>query len=221
MKIRGIIAAAALLVAGAGIAAAEEEGMYAKLTVGYTDGGVNADWNWYNGGYYSGSLTYSGIEIMPAFGFQLPVLEGKPISLAIEAQLPISIGGNKNHGWNNGYWDNDTIVVEPSAMCMVNWHFDGKFPEGLQKLVPYGGLGFGIPIQHVSYTYHRIDHYDNAGLPVWTKYEHSNTELGFKINMSLGARYDFTKQIGALAEWNSGIIGDWTWSIRGGVMFRF
>lgn len=215
MKIKGIIAAAALALSAAGIASAEEEGMYAKITLGFSKGGVNADWDIYDGRTYNHTLHYEGLEIMPAFGFQLPVLEDKPISLAIEAQLPITIGGDKH-----GYWENDTIVIEPAAMCMVNWHFNSSFPEGLQKLVPYGGLGFGIPIQHVSYTYY-YSYTDNAGTVHWMKIEDSSTEIGFKINTCLGARYDFTKQIGALAEWNAGIIGEWSWSIRGGIMYRF
>ena len=206
-----------MVLASFGFAFAEEEGKYLKLTIGYAKGGVNADWDYYNGSTYNHTLYYSGFEIMPAFGFQLPVLQDKPVSLDIEAQLPIVFGGDED-----GNWKNHTFAVEPSAMCMVNWHFGPQFAEGLQKLVPYGGLGFGIPIEHVSYKYKYVDHYDNYGHPDhYYVYEGSSNELGFKINMTLGARYDFTKQIGALVEWNGGVIGEWSNSMRIGGMFRF
>lgn len=210
MNLKKLVGAAVLLLGFGSLAFAEEEGMYAKLTIGYTHGGVNADWNYYNNSTYNYTLYYAGFEIMPAFGFQLPVFDDKPFSLSLEAQLPITIGGDED-----GYWESDTTIVEPAAICFFNWHFGKQFAEPLQKLVPYGGLGFGIPIEHVSYKFK----YWNGSK--YIKYSDDSTEIGFKMNMTLGARYDFTKQIGALVEWNHGFIGEYSWSFRIGAVYRF
>ncbi|MBQ4378464.1 MAG: outer membrane beta-barrel protein [Treponema sp.] len=208
MNLKKIFGAFVLLL-GLGTAAfAEEEGMYGKLTIGYGHGFI--DYDDFNSSYYSPDFYYSGFEIMPAFGFQLPVFENKPFSLSLEGQLPIVIGG----GDYAGYWDYDTVVVTPSVMCFFNWHFESDFPEPLQKLVPYGGLGFGLPIQHISWKY---KYYSNSK---YVTVEDSDTEIGFRVNLTFGARYDFTKQIGALVEYNYGF-GTYAYSFRGGAVYRF
>lgn len=207
-----------------GTAFAEEEGTYAKVTLGYTKGDVdekmphwrndywNDPWRWnWDVAYYSPE--YHGVEIMPAFGFQLPVLEDKPFSFALEFQLPIAIGKDNGNGYKC-----EVMAVEPTGMFMFNWHFGPQFNEFLQHFVPYGGLGFGIPIRHVEYEWESW-WWDGTYRHVRSE-EKTQTEIGFTVNMSLGARYDFTKSVGLLSEMNWGFWGDETWSFRIGGMFR-
>ena len=188
--------------------------MYAKLSLGYAGGEIEG-----------GDFDYSGFELVPAFGFVLPVLEDtEHFTLAIEPFLGLTFGDGDEHKKGYRYddkWDYDVTVINPGAMCILNFYFGKNVAKALQKLVPYGGAGLSTPIKHYSidYTYHT---YDENGTP--TKHKapsESDTDISVKLNSMVGARYDFTDNFSALVEANIGIFGDWIGSFRIGGMYRF
>ena len=202
--------------------AAEGEGLgkYAKLTLGYSRGGVDTEWDFdsYKINY---AIAYSGFEIIPTFGLELPVsaLEKKNLSLALEGSLGLTFGSD-----SDGLWESSTKVIAPGVMGILNYHFDA-----LPKLTPYAGLGFSVPIQLVNvkykYTSYEQTGTGNYGIPTYETvsktYETDSTVVGFKINTSIGAKYAFTDKFSALGEFGMGIIGVFSWSIRAGAVYHF
>ncbi|MBR1537495.1 MAG: hypothetical protein IJ630_11215 [Treponema sp.] len=192
--------------------AAEGEGLgkYAKLTLGYSRGGVDTEWDFdsYKINY---AIAYSGFEIIPTFGLELPVsaLEKKNLSLALEGSLGLTFGSD-----SDGLWESSTKVIAPGVMGILNYHFDA-----LPKLTPYAGLGFSVPIQLVNVKY-KYTSYEQTGT-VSKTYETDSTVVGFKINTSIGAKYAFTDKFSALGEFGMGIIGVFSWSIRAGAVYHF
>ncbi len=214
------VAFLAILIAAGSLFAASKKGgkdtstMYAKLSLGYAGGEIEG-----------GDFDYSGFEIVPAFGFVLPVLEDtEHFTLAIEPFIGLTFGGGNESksGYRYDYdWDYDVTVINPGAMCILNFYFGKGAAKALQKLVPYGGAGLSTPIKHYSidYTYYT---YDADGNP--TKHKaprESDTDVSVKLNSMVGARYDFTDNFSALIEANVGIFGDWIGSFRIGGMYRF
>ena len=214
------VAVLAILIAAGSLFAASKKGgkdtstMYAKLSLGYAGGSIEG-----------GDFDYSGFEIVPAFGFVLPVLEDtEHFTLAIEPFIGLTFGSGDEHKKGYRYddkWDYDVTVINPGAMCILNFYFGKNVAKALQKLVPYGGAGLSTPIKHYSidYTYYT---YDENGTP--TKHKapsESDTDVSVKLNSMVGARYDFTDNFSALVEANIGIFGDWIGSFRIGGMYRF
>lgn len=194
-------------------------GKYAKLTLGYSRGGVDTEWDFdsYKINY---AIAYSGFEIIPTFGLELPVsaLEKKNLSLALEGSLGLTFGSD-----SDGLWESSTKVIAPGVMGILNYHFDS-----LPKLTPYAGLGFSVPIQlvNVKYKYTTVEYTTMYGqqIPSGTTtktYETDSTVVGFKINTSIGAKYAFTDKFSALGEFGMGIIGVFSWSIRAGAIYHF
>lgn len=210
------VAVLAILIAAGSLFAASKKGgkdtstMYAKLSLGYAGGEIEG-----------GDFDYSGFEIVPAFGFVLPVLEDtEHFTLAIEPFIGLTFGDGEKRERVGDYhynWDYDVTVINPGAMCILNFYFGKGAAKGLRKLVPYGGAGLSTPIKHYSIEYTR---YDENGNPERDELP-SKTKFSVKLNSMVGARYDFTDNFSALVEANIGIFGDWIGSFRIGGMYRF
>ncbi len=217
MKIKKLIAALsclALFTVAHARSNKDDSKMYAKLSLGYSGGSIEG-----------GDFDYSGFEIIPAFGFVLPVLEDtEHFTLAIEPFIGLAFGGGDktSRGQNYYYnWDYDVTVINPGAMCVLNFYFGKNVTKALQKLVPYGGLGLSTPIKHYSFEY-KYYIYDNDGNQTnEIKDNWSDTDFDVNLNSMVGARYDFTDNFSALVEANIGIFGDWRGSFRIGGMYRF
>ena len=146
------VAVLAILIAAGSLFAASKKGgkdsstMYAKLSLGYAGGEIEG-----------GDFDYSGFEIVPAFGFVLPVLEDtEHFTLAIEPFIGLTFGGGEKRERVGDYhynWDYDVTVINPGAMCILNFYFGKGAAKGLRKLVPYGGAGLSTPIRIQSFEY--------------------------------------------------------------------
>ena len=203
--------------------AAEGEGLgkYAKLTLGYSKGGADTEWDFGSGVKYSTILYYKGFEVVPTFGLEIPVsgLENKNLSLALEGSVGLTFGSD-----SEGIWESSTTVIAPGVMGILNYHFDS-----LPKFSPYAGLGFSVPIQlvNVKYKYTTVDtsgNYStnpNYGKTTSKTYETDSTVVGFKMNTMFGAKYNFTDKLSALGEFGMGIFGVFSWSIRAGAIYHF
>lgn len=172
-------AVAAVAVALCASFATAEMGMYARLDLGYAGRDVPV---------YEGETAISAFNLMPAFGLMFApdsdnmFLKG----LGAEAQLDMNFGSNS---WASG------AVIIPGVMAMWHFYFPETFPTVVQKIVPYTGLGFSIPIAIMSaehpvtrvtntYPYYRID-----------TEEESSTEAGFDINWKLGCGFEVIPQL--------------------------
>lgn len=196
-------------------------GKYAKLTLGYSKGGADTEWDFGSGVKYSTILYYKGFEVVPTFGLEIPVsgLEKKNLSLALEGSVGLTFGSD-----SEGIWESSTTVIAPGVMGILNYHFDS-----LPKFSPYAGLGFSVPIQLVNvkykYTSYEKTGTGNSGIPTYETvsktYETDSTVVGFKMNAMFGAKYNFTDKLSALGEFGMGIFGVFSWSIRAGAIYHF
>lgn len=176
-------ALAAIAVALCASFATAEMGMYARLDLGYAGRTVPV---------YEGETAISAFNLMPAFGLMFApdsdnmFLKG----LGAEAQLDMNFGSNS---WVSG------AVIIPGVMAMWHFYFPETFPTVVQKIVPYTGLGFSIPIAIMSaeyeypvtvttnsYPYYRTD---------WETKKESSTKAGFDINWKLGCGFEVIPQL--------------------------
>ncbi|MDE6351152.1 MAG: hypothetical protein K2K67_09140 [Treponemataceae bacterium] len=175
-------AVAAIAVALCASFATAEMGMYARLDLGYAGRDVPI---------YEGETAISAFNLMPAFGLMFApdsdnmFLKG----LGAEAQLDMNFGSNSLASG---------AVIIPGVMAMWHFYFPETFPTVVQKIVPYTGLGFSIPIAVMSsditvpvykdyYGYEVFDHWDSE--------EKSSTKAGFDINWKLGCGFEVIPQL--------------------------
>ncbi len=196
---------------------------YLKLTIGFTHGGAEAEFD-FDVIKIKDYVYYRGFEIIPTFGVDLPFFDEKSFVISVEASLGLAFCADTTLS----IWDSKTTLINSGFMGVFNWHFNENFSKGLQKLSPYGGVGFSVPIQIVSvkYEYKSRDSSGNYltnpnyGRAITKTYENDSVVAGFRINMVVGARYEFTEKISALAEFGCGVIGVPSWSARVGAMYR-
>ena len=202
----------------------ESLGKYAKLTLGYSKGGADAEWDFGSGVKASTIIYYSGFEIVPTFGLEIPVsaLEKKNMSLAVEGSVGLTFGSD-----SAGVYESSTKVIAPGVMGILNYHINA-----LPKLVPYAGLGFSVPIQLVNLKYKYTTYettyttiagrqYASGAKAVSKTFETDSTEVGFKMNALFGAKYNITDKFSALGEFGMGVFGVFSWSIRAGAAYHF
>ncbi len=191
--------------------ARDEIGMYGKLSIGFSRGGADAVWDF---GDIEGTpykvdtiVYYKGFEIVPALGLKIPSpkLEERNFSFVVEGSLGFTFGGD-----SEGFYESSTTVINPCLMAIFDYHFDA-----LPKFVPYFGAGFSVPIQIVSLEYN-FPTVENYGESKTETFECDSTEVGFKLNWTIGARYDVTEKYNLLAEFNTGFFGVFSWSLRFG-----
>ncbi|MBQ2354739.1 MAG: hypothetical protein II397_02840, partial [Treponema sp.] len=147
-------------------------------------------------------LGISGLEITPTFGLMLPVvIEQKfgTLKMGAEVQVPVVIGNANSVYYPGG----SALVINPGLMIMENYYFPQTMPQAIQNLSAKVGVGFSVPISIV------------------TTETSSGTGVGFKLNFLLGLQYDFTKHISANIDWNLGMFGVLSSSIRAGVSWKF
>ena len=176
-------AVAAVAVALCASFATAEMGMYARLDLGYAGRTVPVE----------GTTTaISAFNLMPAFGLMFApdsdnmFLKG----LGAEAQLDMNFGSNS---WASG------AVIIPGVMAMWHFYFPETFPTVVQKIVPYTGLGFSIPIAIMSAEHYVPVYKTISGLKVPTgeieTVKESSTKAGFDINWKLGCGFEVIPQL--------------------------
>ena len=179
-------AVAAVAVALCASFATAEMGMYARLDLGYAGRDVPV---------YEGETAISAFNLMPAFGLMFApdsdnmFLKG----LGAEAQLDMNFGSNS---WASG------AVIIPGVMAMWHFYFPETFPTVVQKIVPYTGLGFSIPIAIMSADIPVLKSRTVTGPygvkyeePYWDTEEKSSTKAGFDINWKLGCGFEVIPQL--------------------------
>ena len=173
-----------------------EAGYYSGYTIIKTDlGGIflnKQDWD----------FDISGLEVTPTFGLTLPVVFEQnfgTLKMGAEVQVPVVIGTHSTGTLVEG----NALIINPGLMIIENYYLPQTMPKALQKLSAKVGAGFSVPITIV------------------TSESFSETAAGFTLNFLLGLQYDFTQHLSANIDWNVGIIGQWSNSIRAGVSWRF
>lgn len=196
--------------------------MYAKATVGYYGGGASVKTD------FDGALpqktaqifAITGFEFTPTFGLTLPVVLEKnfgTMKMGAEASIPLVFGKSLS-----GFATGGAFVINPGVMLIENYYFPETMPQGLQKLNAHVGVGFSVPISVVNGTYTTTNTtYGSPDFGKTVEKDFSATGVGFKLNFLLGAQYDFTDHISAVIDWNLGLFGVWSSSIRAGAVWRF
>lgn len=196
--------------------------MYAKAEVGYYTGGavIKTDFGGALPSKTGQIFTITGFEITPTFGLTLPVVIQKEfgtLKMGAEAQIPIVIGKS-----STGLTSGSAFVINPGLMVIENYYFPETLPKGLQKLSGKVGFGFSVPISIVNGSYQTsITDTNSSDYGKTVEKDYSATGVGFKLNFLLGTQYDFTDHISANIDWNLGMFGVWSSSIRAGVTWKF
>ena len=225
MRKLSVIFIVSLLFLGASAWSFDGLGFYGKLTVGYQRSSAKADVDYYLYDYIgtdgevfkrkysaSESVNTSGFEVLPAFGVVLPFsseLSFGSFSYALEASVGLTFGGTDD------IWlcKTTSTVIAPGLNFILDYHFPTDFPEALQKLVPYAGAGFAVPISII-----KTEFKGNWGLATS---DSTDTYAAFRANFLTGAHYDFAEKFGAIVEFNMGFSSYFAFSSRIGIMYRF
>lgn len=158
-------------------------GMYAKAELGYSF------WAPEINDVYCESNCF---DITPTFGI-FPLKDNR--KFALEASVDMNFGGGKN--------DLKTTVIAPQVMALFYIPLDSIFKKSSlsEKLLPFAGAGFSIPIQKVE-----------VG-------SFSESVTGFVMNMQLGCMFKINDKIGITTDLNSALLKPWNWSVKAGAMY--
>lgn len=196
---------------------ADDNGMYAKINAGWASGSIEVD----AGNGFTGSTSFRGFEIMPAFGIapEITSFSDMPFDFTFEASLDLIFGKGSE-------WDEvKTTSIMPGITCFFNWHFENTDSEFLKHFVPYAGAGFALPIQIVSVKHSYWTTRPIATDPYYEYYketfEDSSTVLGFDLTFMVGARYALTDKIEVNAESGYNCISLDNWFFRTGIFYHF
>lgn len=147
-----------------------------SLGYGYSEAEVEYEWKW-EALDASGSATYSAVfnyfMVQAAFGV-MPWTKSDNIvlkGLAVEGACDFGFGGNDSFV--------DSTLIRPGVMAVYSYTFKNGF-----KGVPFGGVGFSVPIQILS-----------------GDYDISDTDIGFTVDIKAGFGYDFTEKLRGSAEY--------------------
>lgn len=180
-----VVAIVFAAISAGSVFAADGIGMYAKAELGYSF------WAPEIKDVYCES---DCIEIAPAFG--LFPLSGNR-NFALEASVGVNLGKGKN--------ELKTTVIAPKVMALFYIPLGSIFENSSlsEKLVPYAGTGFSLPIQKVEYG------------------SFSESTTTFRLEMQLGCMFKVNEQLGICADLNSGLLKPWNWSVKAGAMYVF
>ena len=159
-------------------------GMYAKLEAGYSFWAPDIN------DVYCESNCF---EVTPTFGL-FPIKGNR--NFALETAVDLNFGGKD---------ELKTTVIAPKVMALFYIPLGTIFNKGsvLEKLLPYAGIGFSVPIQKVEYK-------------AWDE-----SSVTFKLDMQIGAMFKINEKIAVCADLNSGLLKPWTWSVKAGAMYTF
>lgn len=196
MKKLSIILTCALLAIFSGSAFAEKKdiGMYAKLGIGYAS--LSYD-----------STSMAHFEIAPVFGITnlVPVPH-----FAFEAFCNLDFGGKKE-----SFVNIQSTVIAPGARAV--WappisFFSKKTGTWQDKLIPYAGAGFSVPI-----AFWKVE----TDIPFFGTKKIENNKVYFDLETQLGCRWAFNEHWAVLAENNLCFGGIFKYSFIAGGIYTF
>ena len=158
-------------------------GMYAKAEIGYSF------WAPEIKDVYCESNCF---DMTPTFGI-FPLSGNR--NFALEASVDMNFGSGKN--------ELKTSVIAPQVMALFYVPLDSIFKKSSlsEKLTPFAGAGFSIPIQNVE-----------VG-------SFSESATTFVMNMQLGCLFRINDKIGITADLNSALLKPWNWSVKASAMY--
>lgn len=210
-----VVLAAVMLVSSAGVfALGEGWDLYGRLNVGYESRMMPAEFE-YKTGYYEPTYPFSWHEVtytydskdagnlfglMPAFGIMFAPESDNLFwkGFGAEAQLGLSFGKSAI---------GTAVAINPGVMA--KWHFfmPDTMPVIVQRLVPYAGLGFSVPICIVS-----PDDYDGADTSV---------KGGFDVNINIGCGFEVLPKLRVTLDYDLGLGTSISNSVRVGAIWKF
>lgn len=214
-KIAVVLAAMLVFSAGA-FALGEGWDMYGRLNIGYTSRIMPAkfdyDTTWYTNDAYgrpvlqTGTVTYdykdggSLFGLMPAFGVLFAPESDNLFWKGFGAEAQLDFGFGKTVVGT-------AVAINPGLMA--KWHFfmPDTLPIIVQRLVPYAGLGFSVPICIVS-----PDGYDGADTSV---------KGGFDVNINIGCGFEVLPKLRVTLDYDLGLGTSISNSVRVGAIWKF
>ena len=187
MKKIALILMVAVLSAGSVFAAKDSDGvgLYARGSIGW------ASWTFSENGL-SESVNHFSIE--PVFGLtNLFPVKG----LGIEGFVDCNFGGK-----SFGVADISSKVFAPGARVMYARSIGSYMGDTgtLDKLVPYAGAGFCLPIMHWSNETRGFTYNSATGRTETTTVTYSDTKVYFAVDFVTGCAFRFTDKFAAHGE---------------------
>lgn len=190
---------------------AQGMGIYAGVNLGYGQFGFadQDDWDEVITPRFRAFALTPVVGITPFQGNGNFVLE----RLAFEFQLAMKFGK-----WSY-YWANlRGNEIRPGLLAKFNFSiadwaalFGGSGPAWGDRLVTFGGLGFGIPIRTVKLSYDGI--YDGV--------ESKASDVGFQLLMEYGLAFKINDKFSVNAAAGFGFIGPFTYDLTLGAAYHF
>ena len=125
----------------------------------------------------------NAFNLMPAFGIMFAPNSDNVFTrgLGLEVQLDLNFGGNKVN-----LYKQSAAVINPGVMAMWHYYMPKSCSTAVQKIVPYVGLGFSVPISIVKVSMDTVE----AGYGEVKGFEKTHTKAGFDVNFRLGCGYE-------------------------------
>lgn len=214
-KIAVVLAAMLVFSAGA-FALGEGWDLYGRLNVGYETRMMPAKFDYkygywinnypYPSEWHESTITYDDkdagnlFSLLPAFGIMFAPESDNLFwrGFGAEAQLGLSFGKSAI---------GTAVAINPGVMA--KWHFfmPDTMPVIVQRIVPYAGLGFSVPICIVS-----PDGYDGADTSV---------KGGFDVNINIGCGFEVLPKLRVTLDYDLGLGTSISNSVRVGAIWKF
>lgn len=144
---------------------------------------------------FPSEMSYNLFNLSPAFGIMIApdsdniFLKG----LGAEVQIDLEFG--------------HAVIINPCIMAKWHFYMPSDMPVNIQKIVPYAGLGFSVPIGIVTDEF--------AGK------SYTSTKAGFDVNLNIGCGYELLPKLMLTLDYDLGLGTSVSNSIRIGAVWKF
>ncbi|MDE5899641.1 MAG: hypothetical protein K2H09_10345 [Treponemataceae bacterium] len=201
-------ALACALMSCAGLASAEM-GMYGRLNLGWVSRSVPAEfeYSWTTTNIYGQEVEHTAtlddtwyhsmFNLMPAFGLMFAPDSDNIFwkGFGAEVQLDLSFGSG-------------VAVINPGVMAKWHYYLPESLPVAVQKIVPYAGLGFSVPIGIVKSDSHYL-------------FSDTSVKAGFDVNINIGCGYELLPKLMLTLDYDLALGTSISNSVRIGAVWRF
>lgn len=164
----------------------DKMGMYGRVNLGWVNRAVPAEYNSYEEDWY-----YHMFDLMPAFGLMFAPDSDNIFWRGFGAEVQLDFNFGK------------PAVINPGVMAKWHYYLPETMPVHMQKIVPYAGLGFSVPIGIIK------------------KYDATSVKAGFDVNLNLGCGYELLPKLMLTLDYDLALGTSIANSIRIGAIWKF
>lgn len=209
-KIAVVLAAAMVVSSSAAFARGGD--LYGRLNVGYESRIMPTKYEFEQPVYYYGELvrtdTYTYdykdggtlFSLLPAFGVMFAPESDNLFWKGFGAEAQLGLGFGKTV-------EGTAVAINPGVMA--KWHFfmPDSLPVMVQRIVPYAGLGFSVPICIVS--------------PDDSRAKNTSVKGGFDVNINIGCGFEVLPKLRVTLDYDLGLGTSVSNSVRVGAIWKF